>query len=88
MLPALPNSWIGTMFVWWTFPAALASLWKRCTAWGLAAGILAGFLTAVLWVEVPALKGLVYELAPAFAIATLAIVAVSLWTAPRSGTPR
>jgi sodium/proline symporter len=61
----------------------LGLLWKRVTAWGLAAGMATGFLTAVLWVEIPTLKGLGYELGPAFAVALVSIVAVSLSTGPR-----
>jgi hypothetical protein len=41
-------------------------------------------VTAVLWVEIPALNGLIDELAPAFAVATITIVAVSLWTGRRT----
>jgi sodium/proline symporter len=60
-------------------PALILSLlWRRTTAWGVAAGMLAGFATAVLWVEIPSLKGLVYELGPAFAVALVTIVLVSL----------
>ena len=63
----------------------LGLLWKRTTGWGLAAGMATGFLTVVLWVEIPALDALVYELVPAFAAAMLSIVVVSLWTAPPPG---
>jgi sodium/proline symporter len=65
-------------------PALILRLvWRGTTGWGLVAGMLVGFSTAVLWAEIPALKGLMYELAPAFALAALTIVVVSLWTAPQ-----
>jgi len=70
-------------------PALILSLlWKRTTGWGIAAGMLTGFLTAVLWVEIQTLKSLVYELGPAFAVALLSIVVVSLATAPSRAEAR
>lgn len=69
-------------------PAIILSLlWKGTTAWGVASGMLVGFATAVLWVEIPTLKGLVYELGPAFAAALATIVVVSLLTGRKCGKP-
>ncbi len=62
-------------------PALILSLmWKRTTAGGIIAGMLAGFISAIAWAEIPALKSLCYEMLPAFTIAFLTVVAVSLVT--------
>jgi len=64
-------------------PAIVLSLWwKRTTKWGVFAGMVVGSATAVIWRNVPALKGLVYELVPAFVLALIAVLVVSLLTEP------
>ena len=63
-------------------PAMLLSLfWKKMTMPGAVAGIVAGGVSVVLWESIPALSGTgIYSLAPAFAIAMIAIIVVSLMT--------
>jgi Na+/proline symporter len=69
-------------------PALILSLLrKRVTAWGVAAGMLAGFTTALLWVVVPKPKGPVYEIGPTFAVPTTTIVVVSLLSGRKRATP-
>jgi SSS family solute:Na+ symporter len=60
----------------------LALFWKRTTKAGVTAGILTGTTTTIIWYFVPALKSRMYELVPAFLLALLATVVVSLWTSP------
>jgi len=63
-------------------PAMVLSLWwKRTTKWGVLAGMVVGSVVSVVWHNVPALKDIVYELVPAFVLALLAVVVVSLLTA-------
>ncbi len=68
-------------------PVVLCSLfWKRTTRAGAIAGMVAGFLTAVIWVV--ALKEHVYnlyEMIPGFLAGFVATVAVSLLTQPPPG---
>ncbi|MEZ5525614.1 MAG: sodium/proline symporter [Pseudomonadales bacterium] len=60
-------------------PAMILKLtWKRTTAWGVLAGMLTGFVTAILWRET--LHDVLYELVPAFIFAFAAVVLVSLLT--------
>jgi len=64
-------------------PGMVLSLWwKRTTKWGVLAGMIVGSVTAVVWHNVPALKDIVYELVPAFFLALIAVVVVSLLTEP------
>lgn len=60
----------------------LTLLWHRTTGWGVLAGMLVGFTTTVVWIEIPILNETIYEMAPAFVLATLAILGISLLTAP------
>lgn len=62
----------------------LGLLWKRTNKAGAIAGMLTGLIVTVVWRETPALKGIVYELVPAFVLATLAVVLVSLMTGKES----
>lgn len=67
-------------------PGMVLSLWwKRTTKWGVFAGMLVGSTVAVVWHNVAFLKDLIYELVPAFALALLAVVIVSLATKPPEG---
>ncbi len=63
-------------------PAMLLSLfWKRMTMPGAVAGIAAGGASVIIWENVPAFAGTgIYSLLPAFAIAMIAVIAVSLMT--------
>jgi Na+/proline symporter len=56
----------------------LILLWRRTTAWGVLAGIITGFVTAIVWRE--ALHDTVYELIPAFTLAFIVVVVVSRLT--------
>ncbi|MBD3366967.1 MAG: sodium/solute symporter [Candidatus Eisenbacteria bacterium] len=64
-------------------PGMVLSLWwKRTTKWGVLAGMIVGAATSVIWHNVEALKEIVYELVPAFVLALIAVVVVSLLTRP------
>ena len=81
-------------FAWAGFGAAFAPVvlfslfWKRTTKWGALSGIVAGGITVIVWEYVITPLGktygiealTIYELLPAFIIACLAIVVVSLLT--------
>lgn len=58
----------------------LGLMWKRANKAGAIAGMLTGFVVSIVWKNVPVLKGAVYELVPAFGLAFLAVVVVSLLT--------
>lgn len=84
-----PNSSVFQIvsFAWAGFgaafgPVVLAALfWKRTTKWGAFAGIFAGGTMVFIWkFLVRPLGGLfnIYELLPAFIVALIAIVVVSL----------
>jgi Na+/proline symporter len=60
----------------------LALFWRRTTKAGVIAGIVTGTVTTVVWYLVPALKSRMYELVPAFLLALVATVVVSLATRP------
>ncbi len=88
-----PNSSIFRVvsFAWAGFgatfgPVMLFSLfWKRCNRWGALSGMVSGGAMVFIWKYlVRPLGGAwnIYELLPAFVVACIAIVAVSLCTAP------
>ncbi len=56
----------------------LGLLWKRTTKAGVIAGMLTGSIVTVVWKNVPALKSAMYELVPAFFLATVAVVIGSI----------
>jgi len=74
------------LYAWGVLGAAfgpviiLGLLWKRANKAGALAGLITGSLVAVIWKEVVYLKNAVYELVPAFILAFLAVVIVSLVT--------
>jgi SSS family transporter len=76
------------LFAWAGLGAALgptsilALFWRRTTAAGVFAGLLVGTVTTFAWYFTPALKGMLYELIPAFVAGLLATVIVSLLTRP------
>jgi sodium/proline symporter len=51
----------------------LTFFWKGATSIGIRAGIITGALTVIIWKSIPYLSGSIYELAPGFVLATLAI---------------
>ncbi|MDX1501044.1 MAG: sodium/proline symporter [Thermoanaerobaculia bacterium] len=64
-------------------PASLLALfWRRTTRAGVAAGIVTGTAVTLLWQSTPALDAALYELIPAFLLATVATVGVSLLGQP------
>ncbi len=80
-------------FAWAGFGAAFgpvmlfALFWKRTNKWGALAGMIAGGVMVFLWKYlISPLGGIfdIYELLPAFVVACIAIVAVSLITPPPS----
>ena len=92
---ALVLGWLAEEYVFWLVLFAWAGLgaalgptsilalyWKRVTRAGVFAGLLTGTLVTFLWNGIPALDALIYELIPAFPLATLATVVVSLKTKP------
>ena len=60
----------------------LVLLWKRATGWGILVGMLVGFATAIVWRET--LHSHCYSLIPAFALALVSAVVVSLIDRSRS----
>ncbi|AIF69772.1 proline permease [Palaeococcus pacificus DY20341] len=64
-------------------PTLILSLyWKRTTKWGVAAGLIVGALTTIIWkLYLKATTG-IYELVPAFLFSLLATIIVSLLTKP------
>jgi sodium/proline symporter len=58
----------------------LGLLWEKANKAGAIAGMLTGLIVTIVWYNVPVLKGIVYELVPAFLLALLAVVVVSLMT--------
>jgi sodium/proline symporter len=92
---ALALGWVADELVFWLVLFAWAGLgaalgptsilalfWSRTTAPGVFAGLVAGTVTTFVWYFTPALKGALYELIPAFGVALVATVAVSLLTRP------
>ncbi|MEN8169324.1 MAG: sodium/proline symporter PutP [Pseudomonadota bacterium] len=75
-------------YAWAGFGAAfgptiiLSLYWQRMNAWGALAGIIVGGLTVVVWKQLSGGLFELYEIVPAFAASMLAIVAVSLLSAP------
>ena len=61
----------------------LALLWKKTTKEGAIAGMLTGSIVTVVWKNITFLKDIVYELVPAFILAFIAVLIVSLLTYKR-----
>jgi sodium/proline symporter len=66
-------------------PLLLSLWWKGTTRWGALAGLIVGTLTVLIWYNVPSLKGIVYELVPAFTLSLIAVIVVSLLTKEERG---
>jgi sodium/proline symporter len=58
----------------------LSVYWKKMTKWGALAGMIVGLVVSVGWWSVPTLRAMIYELVPAFLLAVIACVVVSLLT--------
>jgi sodium/proline symporter len=60
----------------------LSLYWKRVTKAGAIAGMISGSTVVIIWKNVPALSGFLYELVPGFVVSLIVIVVVSLLTKP------
>ncbi len=62
-------------------PALVMTLWwEKTTRQGIIAGLLVGFLTTIIWANIPELKALVTERLSSFVFAFIAVYIVSLQT--------
>lgn len=68
-------------------PLLLSLWWKKTTKQGVFAGLVLGTLTVLLWYNIPTLKGIVYELVPAFFASLFAVIVVSLATQKQKVNP-
>lgn len=92
LLALNPNSTIMGLveYAWGGFGAAfgpviiLAIFWRRMTLSGAVAGMVTGFVTDILWNTFLKASTGIYELLPAFVLALIVIVVVSLCTPPPS----
>lgn len=58
----------------------LGILWKKTTKAGAIGGMLTGLIVTIIWRNVASLKAMVYELVPAFLLAFIVVVIISLMT--------
>jgi sodium/proline symporter len=58
----------------------LALYWKRTSTAGVIAGILSGAFTVIVWNRIDFLREMIYELVPAFILATIVTIVVSYFT--------
>jgi Na+/proline symporter len=76
------------LFAWAGLGAALgptsilALYWKKTTRSGIIAGLITGTITTIIWYYIPLLKGMLYELIPAFIVGLLTTFFVSKITTP------
>ncbi len=93
VLTALIMGWLAGELVFWLVLFAWAGLgaafgptsilalyWKKTTRQGVTAGVVTGALTVIIWNQVDFLKNIIYELVPAFFLAFIVTVIVSLVT--------
>jgi sodium/proline symporter len=66
-------------------PLLLALHWRRTSWAGALAGFVTGTVTVVIWYNVPALKGLLYEMIPGFFLSLAATFLFSMWFPHRPG---
>ena len=67
-------------------PVILFTLYsKKVTREGAIAGMLTGFITTLVWKMTGLSDSVIYELVPAFLLASLAVWAVSRWTLEKTG---
>jgi Na+/proline symporter len=67
-------------------PASILALyWRNCTRNGIIAGLIGGTFITILWKNIPFLKGLMYELVPAFFFGFIAIIIVSKFSKKPDG---
>ncbi len=97
---AVMLGWLAQSLVFWLVlfawaglgaalgPASILALyWRGTTRAGILAGLVTGTVVTFVWNLTPALKGFLYELIPAFALALLATVLVSRATTPPAQVP-
>jgi sodium/proline symporter len=83
-----PNSSILSLvaYAWAGFGAAfgpiviLSLFWRKLTSMGALAGMIVGAVTVIIWGNVPALTGAMYEIVPGFALNLVVAVVVSMLT--------
>jgi sodium/proline symporter len=98
VLVALILGWLAETLVFWLVLFAWAGLgaalgptsilalyWKGLTRAGVFAGLITGTVVTFVWALTPALDSRLYELIPAFFLALIATVGVSLVTQPPEG---
>jgi sodium/proline symporter len=98
VLVALILGWLAETLVFWLVLFAWAGLgaalgptsilalyWKGLTRAGVFAGLITGTVVTFVWALTPALDSRLYELIPAFSLALIATVGVSLATPPPEG---
>jgi len=66
-------------------PLLLSLFWKRVTKAGVVAGFVSGTAVTIIWNQVSSLKGLIYELVPAFLVSAFLTIFVSLLSTPPEG---
>lgn len=67
-------------------PVILFTLYsKKVTREGAIAGMLTGFTTTLIWKTTGLSDSMIYELVPAFLLASLAVWGVSRWTLDKAG---
>ena len=59
--------------------------WKKTTRQGVIAGLLSGFFSTVIWVNVSSLQNIVTERFASFVIAFAAVMIVSMFTFQKNG---
>jgi sodium/proline symporter len=70
-------------------PVILFTLYsKQVTRQGAIAGMLTGFITTLVWKSTGLSESVIYELVPAFLLASLAVWGVSRWTGEKEGETR
>lgn len=59
-------------------PLILGLLWKKATSTGAIAGAIVGFVTVIIWKNIPVLSNTLYELVPGFFLSLVVVWGVSL----------
>ncbi|MGD6817950.1 sodium/proline symporter PutP [Metabacillus sp. 84] len=83
ILDLVGNAWAGFGSAFG--PAILLSLyWRRMTKWGALAGMITGAGVVLIWLTIPGLTDVLYEMIPGFFMSLIAVIVVSLMTAKPS----